>query len=95
MEERQKNDDNNNNNVFSPLEGGYWAFEAGALAFVSLRNENPRSRLLLQARWGRDLFNYLLGKLPPIKNDNKIKQCLFTEANFHFKKNFPSLGIWK
>ena len=55
MKERQKND-NNNNNVFSPPEGGYWAFEADALAFVSLRNENPRSRLLLQARWGRDLF---------------------------------------
>lgn len=51
-----KKNDNNNNNVFSPLEGGYWAFEADALAFVSLRNENPRSRLLLQARWGRDLF---------------------------------------
>ena len=38
MEELQKNDNNNNNNnnIFSPLERGYWACEADALALCHL-----------------------------------------------------------
>ena len=35
MEELKKND-NNNNNIFSPLERGYWACEADALALCPL-----------------------------------------------------------